>query len=264
MTSHKTDLTREKIEAKVRFLRWCMSGSSEPRPTPILSLEDELILCDMALRSLETNNAAAQDGRSSYVSRDISSGTLPDAAAPSQPDAPKGGAVDFINQLLEPRAGVHEDGTEELKSWEVMWEQCQEAARRLDDEQQKTKAYWAVFECLFEIYPDCPVIGDLPGWAEESKKRAEAAERDLGLERESHEITKRMYHDSDEAREAAEEKLPKWIKVSELIGEARKLLTEHWSGNDDWRKGNEHTWIGRADIALENAAALIPPAPEES
>lgn len=34
----------------------------------------------------------------------------------------------LVARLIEPRAGIHEDGTEELKSWETLYEQCREAA----------------------------------------------------------------------------------------------------------------------------------------
>jgi hypothetical protein len=37
----------------------------------------------------------------------------------------------LIANLREPRQGIHEDGTEELKTWEQLWEQCQEAAEAL-------------------------------------------------------------------------------------------------------------------------------------
>jgi hypothetical protein len=36
------------------------------------------------------------------------------------------------DSLREPRAGVHEDGTEEMKSWETLYEQCVWAADRIE------------------------------------------------------------------------------------------------------------------------------------
>ena len=38
---------------------------------------------------------------------------------------------DLIGRLQEPREGIHENGEEELKSWDTLWEQCQEAAKAL-------------------------------------------------------------------------------------------------------------------------------------
>lgn len=37
----------------------------------------------------------------------------------------------LIADLEEPRLGIHEDGTEELKTWEQLWDQCQAAAKAL-------------------------------------------------------------------------------------------------------------------------------------
>lgn len=37
----------------------------------------------------------------------------------------------LIADLREPRLGIHEDGTEELKTWDQLWEQCQRAADAL-------------------------------------------------------------------------------------------------------------------------------------
>lgn len=37
----------------------------------------------------------------------------------------------FIAALKEPRQGVHADGTEEMKTWEQLWEQCQRAASEI-------------------------------------------------------------------------------------------------------------------------------------
>lgn len=38
----------------------------------------------------------------------------------------------FIAELREPRQGIHEDGTEEMKTWDQLWEQCQRAAREIE------------------------------------------------------------------------------------------------------------------------------------
>lgn len=37
----------------------------------------------------------------------------------------------LLADLEEPRLGIHEDGTEELKTWEALWQQCQDAAAAL-------------------------------------------------------------------------------------------------------------------------------------
>ena len=50
----------------------------------------------------------------------LHAGDLDDVAAPS-PD-----------ELREPRVGVHEDGTEELKSWDTLYAQCLAAADARD------------------------------------------------------------------------------------------------------------------------------------
>lgn len=38
----------------------------------------------------------------------------------------------LLVDLREPREGIHEDGTEELKSWDTLWDQCQKAADELE------------------------------------------------------------------------------------------------------------------------------------
>lgn len=43
----------------------------------------------------------------------------------------------LIERLQEPRAGVHEDGTEELKTWETLFAQCRDAADALADDAPK-------------------------------------------------------------------------------------------------------------------------------
>jgi hypothetical protein len=45
--------------------------------------------------------------------------------------------------------------------------------------------------------------------------------------------------------------------LAEEIGEARKLLTEHWSGNENWRVEQAHTWIGRADAILARVMEVL-------
>src|SRR5258708_30541329 len=45
---------------------------------------------------------------------------LPAVAAPD--------AAAMVKRLHEPRQGIHENGEEEMKTWEQLWEQCQDAA----------------------------------------------------------------------------------------------------------------------------------------
>ena len=51
----------------------------------------------------------------------------------------------LIADLGEPRLGIHEDGTEELKTWEQLWDQCQQAAAALASMQTSEKS--ACQEC---------------------------------------------------------------------------------------------------------------------
>ncbi|WP_333674878.1 hypothetical protein [Glutamicibacter sp.] len=52
-------------------------------------------------------------------------------------------------------------------------------------------------------------------------------------------------------------RLEKAERVVEAARETRDLLLKNWSDNLNWRKGQEHTYLGQMDILLESALAAL-------
>ena len=42
-------------------------------------------------------------------------------------------------------------------------------------------------------------------------------------------------------------------EMTAALHEIRQLLYHNWSDNPKWRDGNEHTWVGKADLVAERA-----------
>lgn len=45
--------------------------------------------------------------------------------------------------------------------------------------------------------------------------------------------------------------------IKDHLRTARHLLKEHWSGQDNWWVGNEHTWLAQSDDEIRKAQALL-------
>lgn len=77
-------------------------------------------LCALALAHYDHVSTVAHEWNN-QIPQAIKAWYAAKAATPSE----------LVLQLQEPRLGVHEDGTEELKTWEQLFKQCQDAARAL-------------------------------------------------------------------------------------------------------------------------------------
>jgi len=58
-------------------------------------------------------------------------------------------------------------------------------------------------------------------------------------------------------RNSLRERLAKAERVVEAARYTRLMLLHNWSDNPNWRKGQEHTYMGLADFALEVALAAL-------
>lgn len=86
----------------------------------------------------------------------------------------------LIADLREPRLGIHGDGTEELKTWEQLWEQCQRAADALSLQSENT-ARDAVIEEVAKSIEAAPLTyaGPDPHVASDLRYLIVAAIRDM-------------------------------------------------------------------------------------